>query len=72
MFTMINAMESHFRAPLVSKNMLNLWWYDRAQDSIHVCSQDECAVRAIFSAQEEKAFLYTHIYSYISHITYII
>ena len=40
------------------------------QDSVHVCSQDECAVHALFSAQEEEAFFCTYIY--ISHITHII
>ena len=28
MFILINAMESHFRATLVSKIMLSPWWYE--------------------------------------------
>ena len=30
MFTFINAMESHFCATLVSKNMLSPWWYENS------------------------------------------
>ena len=62
MLTLINAMESHFRAPLMSKNMLNLLWYDCTQDSVCVCSQDELAVRALFLAQEKETPIYTYIY----------
>ena len=80
MFTLINPMESHFRAPLVSKNTLSRWWCENPGSmsfslstpkfSPCVCSE-EIAVRALLALQRkhnktEQKFLFPLcIYIYI-------
>ena len=75
MFAFINSMESHFRAPPVSKNMLSLWWYENSGSmsyslftrKIQSMSALKKSVQCMpfFHPKEKKpyfALIYIHIY----------
>ena len=75
MLTLINAMESRFRAPLVSKNMLSPWWYENLGSMSSSLStpkiQSICALKSACPFQPpRKKSLPLHLCIYISHITH--
>ena len=79
MLTLINPMESHFRAPLVSKNMLSPWWCENPGSMSSSLSspkiQSMCALKTnvqcmpFFNPRRRSLPLHLYIYIYI-HIYY--
>ena len=69
MLNLINTMESHFCTPLVSKNMLSLWWYENPGSMSSSLStpkiQSVCALKTSvqcmpFFQPKKKKYIYIY------------
>ena len=80
MFTLINPMESHFRASLVSKNTLSSWWCENPgsmSSSLStpkiqfVCSLKSACSVCPFSAPKKNRNLHLHLCIYTNKYIHI-
>ena len=80
MFTLINPMESYFRAPLMSKNTLNSWWCENPgsmSSSLStpkiqfVCSLKSACSVCPFLAPKKNRNLYLHLCIYTNKYIHI-
>ena len=79
MLTLINAMKSHFHAPLVSKNMLSLWWYKNPSSMSSSLStpkiQSMCSLKSAYSVcpfqPPRRRSLHLHLCIYINKYIHI-